>query len=214
MRAGTHQVKCGNHWQWFGFWFFLQFWLGLLRGHVPDLLDLPGKVVDDLLHVLELKSKLGPVLTRIGKFLNEISVFLRGSLYLLIPAFDGKIGFLVDFFYLCVDVTDMAFDLIDSPGVVVVALVLGHKLEILVVNGVHLLLVVLAVAALRLCYVLDLLANAAKLDPSVLCEVLLGLQLILQPFFLPLDASLSLSDQFLILQQFLELQLYLVNLLL
>ena len=63
---------------------------------------------------------------------------------------------------------DMAFYLIDAPGVLVVALVLAHELEVLAIDGVHLLLVVLTVAALGLRHGLDLLADAAQLYPSVL----------------------------------------------
>lgn len=55
---------------------------------------------------------------------------------------------------------NMPFYLIDPPCVVVIAFVFGHTLEVFAVDVVHLLLVVLAVAALGLCHRLDLLANA------------------------------------------------------
>lgn len=146
------------------------------------------------MHVFELEGELGPLLSRAGELLYQIRVFLGGPLDFLVPSFDGDVSLLVDFLDLCIDMSDMSFYLIHPASVVIVAFIFGHELEIFVVDGVHLLLVILTVAALGLCHRLYLLADATQLDGAVLGEVLLGLQLLLQRLFLALDAGLRLAD--------------------
>ena len=180
MGTGADQVKGWDDWQWFGLWFFLEFRLGLEGGHVPDLLDLPIQVVYNFLHVFELKGEFGPLLSRVGELLDQICVFLGGPLDLLVSPFDSEVSLLVDFLNFRIDVSDMSFYLIHAASVVIVAFVLRHKLKIFVVDGVHLLLVILAVAAFGLGHRLYLLADAAQFYSAVLGEVLLGLQLLLQ----------------------------------
>ena len=130
-------------------------------GHVSDLFDLPIQVIYNLLHVFELKGELSPILSGVGKFLDQIRIFLGSPLYLLIPSFDGKISFLIDFLNLCIDMPNMSFYLIHTASIMIIPFILRHELEILIVNGVHLLLVILTIAAFGLGYRLDLLANAA-----------------------------------------------------
>lgn len=125
------------------------------------MFDLPVQVVYNFLHVFELKGEFGPILSGVGEFLDQIRIFLGRSLDLLIPSFDGKISLFVDLLNLCIDVPNMSFNLIHTAGVMIIAFVFRHELEVFVINGVHLLLVIFAIAAFGLGYSLDLLTNAA-----------------------------------------------------
>lgn len=125
------------------------------------MFDLPVQVVYDFLHIFELKGEFGPILSGVGEFLDQIRIFLGSPLDLLIPSFDSKISLFVDLLDLCIDMPNMSLNLIHTTRVVIIAFVFRHELEVFVINSVHLLLVILAVAAFGLGYSLDFLTNAA-----------------------------------------------------
>ena len=143
--------------------------------HVLELFNLPHEIVDYFLDIFQFLLQFAPLLSEHRKFLDEIGVVLGGPLNFLVSPPDGAVGPFVNINNLVIDVGDMSFDLVESPGVVVVPFVLAHEFDVSLVDGLHLVLVVCFLCVFGLDCFLYLICYLFDASPSLLCRLsLLG----------------------------------------